>query len=111
MTNYIDSPKENGYQSIHVKLLPDFGRWQEVHISSERMTRQSRLGCVAERTEDNIKNWIKKFRMVLNDTIGSSGHNDKYMEDIRYTFIIIDAIMILLAIQTINSIADSLINH
>ncbi len=26
MSNYIDSPKENGYQSIHVKLLPDFGR-------------------------------------------------------------------------------------
>ena len=40
MSNYIDAPKENGYQSIHVKLLPDFGRWQEVHISSERMIHQ-----------------------------------------------------------------------
>lgn len=55
MSNYIDSPKENGYQSIHAKLLPDFGRWQEVHISSEAMTRQSQLGCVAERTEENIR--------------------------------------------------------
>ena len=61
MSNYIDSPKENGYQSIHVKLLPDFGRWQEVHISSEAMARQSQLGCVAERTEENIQRWIEKF--------------------------------------------------
>ena len=30
ISNYIDSPKENGYQSFHVKLLADFGRWQEV---------------------------------------------------------------------------------
>jgi len=86
MSNYIDSPKENGYQSIHVKLLPDFGRWQEVHISSERMTRQSQLGCVAERTEENIQRWIEKFRKVLHDTINNSGRNERYMEDIVTTF-------------------------
>ncbi len=86
MNNYIDSPKENGYQSIHVKLLPDFGRWQEVHIGSERMTRQSQLGCVAERTEENIQRWIEKFRKVLHDVINSSMHNERYMEDVRATF-------------------------
>ncbi len=86
LSNYIDSPKENGYQSIHVKLLPDFGRWQEVHISSERMMRQSQLGCVAERTEDNIRRWIDKFRKVLHDVINPSMHNERYMEDVRATF-------------------------
>jgi len=86
MSNYIDSPKENGYQSIHVKLLPDFGRWQEVHISSERMTRQSQFGCVAERTENNIQRWIEKFRKVLRDTISNPNRNERYMEDIRATF-------------------------
>lgn len=86
MTNYIDSPKENGYQSIHVKLLPDFGRWQEVHISSRAMTRQSQLGCVAERTEENIQRWIEKFRIVLHDTISTSKHNERYMEDIITSF-------------------------
>lgn len=86
MSNYIDSPKENGYQSIHVKLLPDFGRWQEVHISSEAMIRQSQLGCVAERTESNIRMWIEKFRTVLRDTISSSKRNERYMEDIITAF-------------------------
>jgi len=86
MSNYIDSPKENGYQSIHMKLLPDFGRWQEVHISSERMTRQSQLGCVAERTEENIQRWIEKFRKVLHDVMDSATRNERYMEEIRATF-------------------------
>lgn len=86
MSNYIDSPKENGYQSIHVKLLPDFGRWQEVHISSERMTRQSQLGCVAERTEENIRHWIEKFRKVLQDVFSNASDNPHYMEDVVSAF-------------------------
>ena len=85
MSNYIDQPKENGYQSIHVKLLPDFGRWQEVHISSDSMTRQSQLGCVSERTEENLQAWIAKFRHVLHDTI-SNNSDAGYMEDIRTAF-------------------------
>lgn len=78
ISNYIDSPKENGYQSFHVKLLADFGRWQEVHLSSERMVRDSQLGCMSDRSEDNIRCWIDKFRHTLRDiqsrtkTTGSS---------------------------------------
>ncbi len=78
ISNYIDSPKENGYQSFHVKLLADFGRWQEVHLSSERMVRDSQLGCMSDRSEDNIRCWIDKLRHTLRDiqsrtkTTGSS---------------------------------------
>lgn len=80
ISNYIDTPKENGYQSFHVKLLADFGRWQEVHISSERMVLNSRLGCIAERSEDNIARWIDKFREILKDIVHfnqGSGFIDK----------------------------------
>lgn len=73
ISNYIDAPKENGYQSFHVKLLADFGRWQEVHISSRRMVLDSKLGCVADRDDDNIKRWIEKFRDVLRDIASHSG--------------------------------------
>ncbi|MBQ2877869.1 MAG: HD domain-containing protein, partial [Bacteroidaceae bacterium] len=41
VANFIDSPKENGYQSFHVQLLTDSGAWEEIHISSERMVRKS----------------------------------------------------------------------
>lgn len=86
ISNYIDSPKENGYQSFHVKLLADFGRWQEVHISSRRMVKNSQLGCVAQRTEDNIRRWIEKFRNVLRDVAhhGQSGSN--FIENVVTTF-------------------------
>ncbi|MGN0222988.1 MAG: RelA/SpoT family protein [Muribaculaceae bacterium] len=67
ISNYIDSPKENGYQSFHVKLLPDFGRWQEVHISSSRMIRNSQLGCISEQSADVIASWIDKFRDAIRE--------------------------------------------
>lgn len=86
MSNYIDSPKENGYQSIHTKLLPDFGRWQEVHICSEAMACKSQFGCIAERSEENVQRWIEKFRKVLRDTISGPKRNEHYMDDIITAF-------------------------
>lgn len=86
ISNYIDSPKENGYQSLHVKLLPDFGRWQEVHISSESMVRRSQIGYLDERNVENIRRWIEKFRKMLLDTIKNPKRDVKYMEDITKAF-------------------------
>ena len=65
--SYIDSAKENGYQSYHVQLLSEFGSWEEVHISSERMIRNNQVGVIAERREDSVRMWIDKFRKVLRD--------------------------------------------
>lgn len=33
VSNYINAPKENGYQSFHLKLLSEQGTWEEIHIS------------------------------------------------------------------------------
>ena len=65
--NYVDSPKENGYQSFHVHLLSHYGCWEEVHISTERMVRHNTIGIVAEREESNIRRWVDRFRNVLKD--------------------------------------------
>lgn len=86
ITNYIDSPKENGYQSFHVKLLAHFGRWQEVHISSERMIRDSQLGCVADRSEDNIRRWIEKFRKILRDIARNGKDGQNFIEKVVTSF-------------------------
>ena len=83
--NYIDSPKENGYQSFHVQLLSNFGCWEEVHISSERMARSSQLGVVAERSEDNVRRWIDKFRTVLKDLEFHQKEGD-FIENVVTTF-------------------------
>lgn len=83
--NYIDSPKENGYQSFHVQLLSNYGCWEEVHISSVRMARASQLGVVAERSEDNVRRWIEKFRTVLKDLEFHQKEGD-FIENVVTTF-------------------------
>lgn len=85
VANFIDSPKENGYQSFHVKLLTANGTWEEVHISSERMVRKSQFGCVAESSESNITNWLEKFKLVLQD-IAFHGKEVEYMEGVTSSF-------------------------
>lgn len=85
VANYIDSPKENGYQSFHVKLLTDVGTWEEVHISSERMVRKSQFGCLSERNEGNIANWIEKFKELLKD-IANHRKEVEYMDGITSSF-------------------------
>ena len=85
VANYINAPKENGYQSFHVKLLSPRGKWEEIHISSERMLRNSRLGCTAERSEKNVKAWLEKFREILKDVAHHSNDID-FMEGVTSSF-------------------------
>ena len=85
VANFIDSPKENGYQSYHVKLLTPQGTWEEVHISSERMIRKSQFGCIAESTEINITNWLEKFKHVLQE-MATRGKEVEYMDGVTSSF-------------------------
>ena len=48
------------------------------------MVRNSRLGCTAERTEDNVKAWLEKFKQLLQD-VASSSEID-YMDGVTASF-------------------------
>ena len=85
VVNYINAPKENGYQSFHVKVLNMQGTWKEIHISSERMIRNNRFGCTAERTEENVKAWLEKFKEVLKDIAFHTNEMD-YMDGVTASF-------------------------
>ena len=85
VANFIDSPKENGYQSYHVKLLNPLGTWEEVHISSERMIRKSQYGCIAESTETTITNWLEKFKHVLQE-MATRSKEVEYMDGVTSSF-------------------------
>ncbi|MBR5273639.1 MAG: bifunctional (p)ppGpp synthetase/guanosine-3',5'-bis(diphosphate) 3'-pyrophosphohydrolase [Bacteroidales bacterium] len=85
VSNYIDAPKENGYQSFQVKLLNDKGKWEELHISSERMVRNGRLGCAAERTDENIQAWLDKFNELLKEVADQEGGMD-FMDGVTSSF-------------------------
>ncbi len=77
VVNYIDNPKDNGYQSFHVQLLNRAGAWEEMHIASERMHRNSRLGCIVERGES----WLERFKTVLQN-IADSGDGYIFMDGV-----------------------------
>ena len=84
MINYIDQPKENGYQAIHVQVMTHMGGWAEVHITTESMRRDSQQGCVFDRTE-SIDKWVLKFKDVLRD-IAQSGADGGFMESVVSSF-------------------------
>ena len=67
VVNYIDAPKENGYRSFHVKLLSDFGQWQDVHISSAKMREHAQLGVIAEHKQGDTNPWVEKLKKSLHD--------------------------------------------
>lgn len=85
IVNYIDSPKENGYQSFHVKLLSKAGVWEEVHISSQRMVEMTRRGCMSPENKDVFAAWLKKFRTTLNE-ITVQGNDAHFIENVVTSF-------------------------
>lgn len=85
VVNYIDSPKENGYQSFHVKLLSYRGRWEEIHISSERMLRNSRLGCIDKTNEESMRHWLDKLRGMLKE-MAQTRDAESFMEGVSTSF-------------------------
>jgi len=89
--NYIDLPKQNGYQAFHTQLLSDYGIWEEVHIQSQKMATKTKLGYLFDsgQREIDITLWLEKFRGVLRDVSHNIAHNadNKYffIESIRAT--------------------------
>ncbi len=89
MVNYVDQPKQNGYESFHVQLLSDYGVWEELHIQSERMSKKSKLGYMFDDGKQNrdINEWLESFRSVLRDVARTkSDDNDFFIESVRASF-------------------------
>ncbi len=84
VVNYIDRPKENGYQSFHVKLLSASGRWEELHISSERMLHNSCVGFLAQSTAENKIQWTEKMKTMLQEM--AEVGTDDFMKGVSTSF-------------------------
>lgn len=87
--NYVDQPKQNGYQSFHTQLLSDYGVWEEIHIQSERMTKKSHLGYMLEngRRDKVIYEWLETFRGVLKDVARNTEEGGSFfIESVRASF-------------------------
>ncbi len=79
LRDWLNHPKANGYQALHVTLMSKQGRWIEVQIRSDRMDEIAEQGFAAhwkykdglekEFTEDEteLNNWLHTIKEILDD--------------------------------------------
>ena len=77
LRDWVNHPKANGYQALHVTLMSSKGRWIEVQIRSEHMNELAEQGFAAhwkykdggEITEDEgeLNDWLRTIKEILDD--------------------------------------------
>ncbi len=80
LRDWINHPKSNGYQALHVTLMSKEGHWIEVQIRSDRMDEVAEQGLAAhwkykegkedlEYTEDEneLNEWLHTIKEILDD--------------------------------------------
>ena len=80
LRDWLNHPKANGYQALHVTLMSKQGRWIEVQIRSDRMDEVAEQGLAAhwkykegdeddEYTEDEaeLNEWLRTIKEILDD--------------------------------------------
>ena len=77
LRDWVNHPKANGYQALHVTLMSKQGRWIEVQIRSDRMDEIAEQGFAAhwkykeggEITEDDgeLNDWLRTIKEILDD--------------------------------------------
>ena len=75
--DWINTPKANGYQAIHVTLMSRQGRWIEVQVRSDRMDEVAEQGFAAHwkykegneimEDESELSNWLRTIKDILDD--------------------------------------------
>ena len=79
LRDWLNHPKANGYQALHVTLMSKQGRWIEVQIRSDRMDEIAEQGFAAhwkykdgveeEYAEDEteLNEWLRTIKEILDD--------------------------------------------
>ena len=77
LRDWVNHPKANGYQALHVTLMSKLGQWIEVQIRSDRMDEIAEQGFAAhwkykegtEITEDEgeLNDWLHTIKEILDD--------------------------------------------
>jgi len=77
LRDWLNHPKANGYQALHVTLMSKQGRWIEVQIRSDRMNEVAEQGFAAhwkykeggEYSEDEgeLNDWLATIKEILDD--------------------------------------------
>jgi len=77
MRDWVNHPKANGYQALHVTLMSKQGHWIEVQIRSDRMNEIAEQGLAAhwkykeggeyQEDEGELNQWLRTIKEILDD--------------------------------------------
>jgi GTP pyrophosphokinase len=77
LRDWVNHPKSNGYQALHVTLMSKEGHWIEVQIRSERMDEIAEQGLAAHwkykeggeysEDENELNEWLHTIKEILDD--------------------------------------------
>lgn len=77
LRDWLNHPKANGYQALHVTLMSKQGRWIEVQIRSDRMDEVAEQGFAAHwkykegteipEDEGELNDWLGTIKEILDD--------------------------------------------
>jgi GTP pyrophosphokinase len=73
LRDWITIPKSSGYESLHVTVKDEDGRWSEVQIRSTRMDEEAENGMAAHwrykggKQAQGIDFWLSEIRRAIND--------------------------------------------
>ncbi len=77
LRDWVNHPKANGYQALHVTLMSKQGQWIEVQIRSDRMDEMAEQGFAAHwkykdgddiaDDESELNNWLRTIKEILDD--------------------------------------------
>lgn len=77
LRDWVNHPKANGYQALHVTLMSAKGRWIEVQIRSEHMNELAEQGFAAHwkykdggeiaEDEGELNEWLSTIKEILDD--------------------------------------------
>lgn len=76
--DWVNHPKANGYQGLHVTLMSNQGNWVEVQVRSQRMDEIDEKGVaahwkykdrnrVSDEADEKIDKWLHTIKEILND--------------------------------------------
>ena len=75
--DWVNHPKANGYQALHVTLMSKQGHWIEVQIRSDRMNEIAEQGLAAhwkykeggeyQEDEGELNQWLRTIKEILDD--------------------------------------------
>ncbi len=80
LRDWLNHPKANGYQALHVTLMSQQGRWIEVQIRSDRMNEVAEQGFASHwkykdginsyeinEDEGELNDWLRTIKEILDD--------------------------------------------